>query len=210
MPPLRTYIVEDSQIIRESLVATLEELLPVEVVVMAQARFQATRCGSSPVDATDPDIAYRYFQYLSPAHRSRHAANGPAYGLEPYVVAGDVYTQAPFVGHGGWSWYTGAAAWLHRAAIESIFGLQLGAQALSFTPCLPSHWPRAELSLSRDGRTMRFVFVRSDAQAALQGLRAELPDARLLCPSTPLDWRALPAHSAFVVPLGNGPTLAMP
>jgi len=178
--------------------------------LMAQARFQATRCRSSSVEVADPDIAYRYFQYLSPAHRSRHPANGPAYGLEPYVVAGDVYTQAPFVGRGGWSWYTGAAAWLHRAAIESIFGLQLGAQALSLTPCLPSHWPRAELTLSRDGRTMRFVFVRSDAQAALQELRAELPDARLLCPSTPLDWRALPAHSAFVVPLGDGPTLAMP
>lgn len=36
MPSLRTYIVEDSQIIRESLVATLEELLPVEVVGMAE------------------------------------------------------------------------------------------------------------------------------------------------------------------------------
>ena len=61
------------------------------------------------------------------------------------------------------------------------------------------------MSLSRDGRTMRFVFVRGEAQAALQGLRAELPDARLLLPSTPLDWRALPARSAFVVPLRDEP-----
>ena len=173
--------------------------------LMAQARLQATRPLSSPVEVPAPDIAYRYFKYLSPAHRSRHPANGPAYGLEPYVAAGDVYTQAPFVGRGGWSWYTGAAAWLHRAAIESIFGLQLGAQTLSFTPCLPSHWPRAELSLSRDGRTMRFVFVRGEVQAAVQGLRVELPDARLLLPSTPLDWRALPARSAFVVPLRDEP-----
>jgi DNA-binding NarL/FixJ family response regulator len=32
MPPLPTYIVEDSPVIRESLVATLEELTPVQVV----------------------------------------------------------------------------------------------------------------------------------------------------------------------------------
>jgi cyclic beta-1,2-glucan synthetase len=169
--------------------------------LMAQARFQATLARSPPAEARDPDIAYRYFKYLSPAHRSRHAAQWAAYGLEPYVMAGDVYTQAPCVGRGGWSWYTGAAAWLHRAAVESIFGLQLGARELSFTPCLPSHWPRAELSLSRDGRTMRFVFVRGGAQAALDALRDEQPDAQLLRPSTPLAWTTLPAQSVFVVPL---------
>jgi DNA-binding NarL/FixJ family response regulator len=32
MPPLKTYIVEDSPVIRENLIATLEELVPVEVV----------------------------------------------------------------------------------------------------------------------------------------------------------------------------------
>jgi cyclic beta-1,2-glucan synthetase len=169
--------------------------------LMAQARFQATRANSSPAEVPDPDIAYRYFKYLSPAHRSRHATMGCAYGIEPYVVAGDVYTQVPYVGRGGWSWYTGAAAWLHRAAIESIFGLQLGARQLSFTPCMPSNWPRAELCLTRDGRTMRFVFIRSNAQDALGVLRDELPGAQLLRPSTPLDWTTLLEQSVFVVPL---------
>jgi len=36
MPALKTYIVEDSQIIRENLIATLEELVPVEVVGTAE------------------------------------------------------------------------------------------------------------------------------------------------------------------------------
>ena len=36
MQPLRTYIVEDSQVIRENLIATLEELVPVEVVGTAE------------------------------------------------------------------------------------------------------------------------------------------------------------------------------
>jgi cyclic beta-1,2-glucan synthetase len=174
--------------------------------LMAQARFQARMDPAAPAEVPDPDVAYRYFKYLSPAHRAQHATHGLAYAIEPYVVAGDVYTQAPYVGRGGWSWYTGAAAWLHRAAIESIFGLQFGARELSFTPCLPTHWPRAELSLTRNGRTMRFVFVRGDAQAALDLSRDELPGARLLQPATPLDWSRLPEHSVFVVPLLGAPS----
>ncbi|MDP1789077.1 MAG: carbohydrate-binding protein, partial [Methylibium sp.] len=76
--------------------------------LMAQARLGPER----------GDLAYRYFRYLSPAHRAIHPTRGAAYGIEPYVMAADVYSQAPYVGRGGWSWYTGAAAWMHRAAIE--------------------------------------------------------------------------------------------
>jgi DNA-binding NarL/FixJ family response regulator len=36
MHPLKTYIVEDSQVIRENLIATLEELVPVKVVGTAE------------------------------------------------------------------------------------------------------------------------------------------------------------------------------
>ena len=36
MPALKTYIVEDSPVIRESLIATLEELVPVKVVGTAE------------------------------------------------------------------------------------------------------------------------------------------------------------------------------
>ncbi len=169
--------------------------------LMAQARFQTTLAKAHAGSVPDADIAYRYFKYLSPAHRSRHATHGQAYGIEPYVVAGDVYTQAPYVGRGGWSWYTGAAAWLHRAAIESIFGLQHGATVLQFTPCLPTAWPRAELSLTRDGRTMRFVFVRETASTAQAMLLDELPQAQLLRPGQALAWTALPPQNIFVVPL---------
>ncbi len=149
------------------------------------------------------DLAYRYFTYLSPAHRSRHPTRGAAYGIEPYVMAGDVYSQPPYVGRGGWSWYTGAAAWMHRAAIESMFGLQLGPQTLSLRPCLPTHWPQAELTLRREGRTMHFVLVRGPAHAALAA--AASPDARLLHPGQGLAWPDLPADSCFAIPLPEEP-----
>ena len=43
MRKLKTYIVEDSQVIRESLIATLEELAPVRVVGTAESEAAATQ-----------------------------------------------------------------------------------------------------------------------------------------------------------------------
>ena len=172
--------------------------------LMAQARLQREAVGNgNRVEATAGDLPYRYFTYLSPAHRAAHPTHGAVYGLEPYVMAGDVYTHAPYVGRGGWSWYTGAAAWLHRAAVESIFGLQQGAHTLTFTPCLPSHWPQAELTLKRgqgkDSRTMRFILIR---HAALAELESTAPwGAQILEPGEPLAWRDLTPQSCFVIPL---------
>jgi cyclic beta-1,2-glucan synthetase len=172
--------------------------------LMAQAehakRFPGSRDGG--------DTAYRYFTYLSPAHRARHQTHGAVYGIEPYVMAGDVYTQPPYVGRGGWSWYTGAAAWMHRAAIESIFGLRLGPQNLCFTPCLPSHWPQAELTLVRDGRTMRFILCRASTPAALEAMAQW--GASLLRPGQPLKWSSLASHTCFVIPLLDEPEHAPP
>lgn len=151
------------------------------------------------------DVPYRYFTYLSPAHRAQHAVWGPPYGVEPYVMAADIYSQPPYVGRGGWSWYTGAAGWLHRAAVESILGLQMRAQELFFTPCLPSHWPGAEITLVREGRTLRFVLVRVESVAAQRVLPDDAPPgARLLQVGEPLRWRNLPADACFVIPLWAG------
>jgi cyclic beta-1,2-glucan synthetase len=156
------------------------------------------------------DLAYRYFTYLSPAHRAAHPTRGAVYAIEPYVMAGDVYSAPPYVGRGGWSWYTGAAAWLHRAAVESIFGLQLGACELSFNPRLPSHWPEAELTLRRDGRQMRFIIYREASSPQSQAPSDAAPIARaallecgaiVLTPGQPLDWSQLPSESCFVIPL---------
>ena len=127
-------------------------------------------------------------------------------------MAGDVYSQPPHVGRGGWSWYTGAAAWMHRAAVESIFGLRQGATELSFAPCLPSHWPRAELTLQRNGRTMRFVFLRANASVATEstGKGREHAGALLLRPGQALLWTALTRDTTFVIPLQDERDTGLP
>ena len=59
MSPLKTYIVEDSQVIRENLIATLEELVPVEVIGTAEDEKTAVLWLTqqrSPVDLVIIDI----------------------------------------------------------------------------------------------------------------------------------------------------------
>jgi cyclic beta-1,2-glucan synthetase len=164
--------------------------------LMAMARLAQ----GTPDNSPERDLPLRWFSYLSPAHRASNPDWGGAYGLEPYAMAADVYSQPPYVGRGGWSWYTGAAGWLHRAALESILGLRIEGETLWFEPCLPGHWPRAEITLRREGRAMRFVLLRAAPPEALEraGLAA---DARLLRPGEVLNWRGLAPDSAFVVPL---------
>ena len=153
--------------------------------------------------SADGDIAYRYFTYLSPAHRAADSRYGAQYGIEPYVMAGDVYSQPPYTGRGGWSWYTGAAGWMHRAAIETLFGLHMDAHSLSFAPCLPTHWARAELTLRRDTRSMRFILVRAGQSATLR--QTAQWSARLLQPGAVLPWTALESETCFAIPLLAGP-----
>ena len=50
MPPLKTYIVEDSPVIRENLIATLEELGPVQVVGWADDEASALRWLANPAN----------------------------------------------------------------------------------------------------------------------------------------------------------------
>jgi len=168
--------------------------------VMAQAALQDP--GGSGEGSATP---YRWFTWLSPAHRSQHPSQGPVYGLEPYVMAGDVYSQPPYVGRGGWSWYTGSAAWMHRAAVESIFGLQLQAHSLQLRPCLPPHWPQAELTLKRAGHSLHLVLRRMALAEAHAQARAT--GAQVLLPGQTWPWQALPqetpTHLQLLIPLAG-------
>lgn len=76
------------------------------------------------------------------------------YQAEPYVLAADVYANPAHLGRGGWSWYTGAAGWFYRAAVEELLGLRLRAGRLFVEPRLPEDWP----GFSATWRTERAVF----------------------------------------------------
>jgi cellobiose phosphorylase len=53
------------------------------------------------------------------------------------VIPADVYSNPDSLGRGGWTWYTGSAAWYYRAITESILGLYREGNFLRIDPSLP-------------------------------------------------------------------------
>ena len=80
------------------------------------------------------------FSILNPVNHSSTRAGLYRYRVEPYVVAADVYAEAPHIGQGGWTWYTGSAGWMYRAGIEWMLGFRLRGAALFIDPCIPRVW----------------------------------------------------------------------
>jgi cyclic beta-1,2-glucan synthetase len=83
---------------------------------------------------------------LNPVNRATTRADVHRYKVEPYVVAADVYSVAPHVGRGGWTWYTGSAGWMYRAGLEWILGFRVRGSSLQLDPCIPAHWPGFEIA----------------------------------------------------------------
>ena len=87
------------------------------------------------------DQAAALLSLINPVNHASSRAGMHRYKVEPYVAAADVYSVAPHVGRGGWTWYTGSAGWIYRAGIEAILGLRPQAGFLGLDPCIPRHWP---------------------------------------------------------------------
>jgi len=89
----------------------------------------------------DGDRAGELFALLNPINHTSTRAGLYRYRVEPYVVAGDVYAEAPHSGRGGWTWYTGSAGWMYRAGMEWLLGFRLRGASLFIDPCIPRTWP---------------------------------------------------------------------
>ena len=97
----------------------------------------------------DSQRAWELLTMINPVNHGKSAQGIERYKVEPYVVAADVYAVPPHTGRGGWTWYTGSAAWMYRFIVESLLGLMIETDKLSFTPCIPAEW---------GGFTMRYRF----------------------------------------------------
>jgi cyclic beta-1,2-glucan synthetase len=105
----------------------------------------------------DGDTAMRVFRTINPIEHARNPEAVRRYRLEPYVVAADIASVEPHVGRGGWNWYTGAAAWCWRFAVEAILGLRRVGQGLRIEPHVPRGWPGFEATVRIDGGVLEIV-----------------------------------------------------
>jgi cyclic beta-1,2-glucan synthetase len=141
----------------------------------------------------DGDKAAELFSILNPINRALTPDAAQRYKVEPYVVAADVYSEPPHVGRGGWTWYTGSAAWMYRAGLEWLLGCRLHGASLLIDPCIPRHWPGFQVSLRYRGTRYEIAVENPD------GVNRRLVELQL-------DGQALPAEQGRVPLVDDGAT----
>ncbi|MGE5213398.1 MAG: GH36-type glycosyl hydrolase domain-containing protein [Nitrospirota bacterium] len=110
----------------------------------------------------DGDKAVRLLRMLNPVEHARNEKDCECYGVEPYVIPGDVYSLAGQVGRGGWTWYTGAAAWTYRVWLEEILGFQRRGDKLTINPVIPKDWTGFKLRYRFQNTTYRIAVENPD------------------------------------------------
>jgi cyclic beta-1,2-glucan synthetase len=120
------------------------------------------------------------FAMLNPINHSRSRADVHRYRVEPYVVAADVYSEAPHSGRGGWTWYTGSAGWMYRAGLESILGLRLQRGFLLLAPCIPAEWPHFDIAFKH--RSTHYQIAVENPHGVSRGVAYAALDGRTLPP----------------------------
>jgi cyclic beta-1,2-glucan synthetase len=131
----------------------------------------------------DGDKAGELFSLLNPINHALTHDAALRYRVEPYVVAADIYSEPPQVGRGGWTWYTGSAAWMYRAGLEWILGLRITGSRLLLDPCVPCAWKEFHASLRYRDTRYEIAFtnprgvVRGVVQLQLDGVDLAAPPA---------------------------------
>jgi cyclic beta-1,2-glucan synthetase len=128
--------------------------------------------------------ANELYALLNPINRTTTRTAVHRYKVEPYVVAADIYSEAPHAGRGGWTWYTGSAGWMYRAGLESILGFCQQGTLIRISPCIPAHWPGFEIVYQH--RSTRYEIVVENPQGAERGVVTADLDGQPLAPG-PLD-----------------------
>ena len=68
-------------------------------------------------------------------------------------MAADIYAAPPHTGRGGWTWYTGSAAWCYTIAIETILGFDKQGERFTLHPSIPPGWDAYRLEYQWEDTT---------------------------------------------------------
>ncbi|HLD44070.1 MAG TPA: glycosyltransferase 36 associated protein, partial [bacterium] len=142
------------------------------------------------------DRAAELMRFINPIERTRTPEAVWLYNLEPYVVAADVCHLKGHVGMGGWSWYTGSAAWMYRAWVEECLGLKICGSTLRIDPVIPKKWDGFQMSYHH-GEALYEIRVENPDHCAKGVLWTELDGQRVSDHQIALD-KALVKHQVVV------------
>jgi len=117
----------------------------------------------------DAPRAWQALDALLPVSHADSEAGALQYRVEPYVMAGDVYGEPPFAGRGGWTWYTGAASWLCRAAVRYLLGYERQGNRVKLSALIRPGREEAALTVKFGASSYRLRSVRGQEGVTLDG-----------------------------------------
>ena len=87
----------------------------------------------------DGEKTFKVYDSFNPAKRG---LDPERYYVEPYVTPGNVDgPDSPHFGRGGWTWYTGSAAWYAVVVLNWFLGIRPVREGLLIDPVIPKKWP---------------------------------------------------------------------
>lgn len=86
------------------------------------------------------DRAWDLALNLLPQNHALTRQTAARYRVEPYVMPADIYSNPRHRGRGGWTWYTGSAAWYQYLMLTELLGFRKTGGILRFRPVLPPGW----------------------------------------------------------------------
>jgi len=108
---------------------------------------------------------------LLPIYHSADPDKAQVYRVEPYVMAADVYSDAEHIGRGGWTWYTGSAAWMLMALLE-LLGYKRSGKNVRLNALL-GDWRSVAVRLRYGRSEYRLVCMAEARAVTLDGLIVE-------------------------------------
>jgi cyclic beta-1,2-glucan synthetase len=142
------------------------------------------------------------FALTNPINHSRTTDDVERYKIEPYVVAADIYSVPPHVGRGGWTWYTGSAAWMYRAGVEGILGIRREGDYLVVDPRIPATWPGFDVT-TKVASTRYDIRVENASGSGRNILQAFLDGFPVACGEGRVRIRLGGGHHRLLIRLGR-------
>lgn len=99
--------------------------------------------------AGDSGSAFSVLRAINPLYRYSEPRFSSVYLAEPYALAADIYSAEGHTGRGGWSLYTGAAAWYYKIALEELIGYRETPDGFTLYPALSGEFPSFTLRIER-------------------------------------------------------------
>ncbi|MDE6275752.1 MAG: hypothetical protein K2M75_04355 [Clostridia bacterium] len=102
--------------------------------------------------------AHDLLNMINPIAKNSTEEGANMYKGEPYVLAGDVYSNQDNYGRMGWSWYSGSASILYDTIVRDFIGITIQGKIMSFTRPKLDGWQGMSVTYKHKGTVYLIEF----------------------------------------------------